>query len=318
MDSTEIKQTQCFEAIDFSRLMDLRVDFAFKLLFTSGESMYLVSLLNAIFANKKIWRKINSITILNPALERRSKDDKLSTLDIRAQLDDGTTILIEMHLYDLFDLKYKTIRSWARAYGEELQSGEKYSAQPPVVCVAFVNGQVVDSINPKIHLCFKIMDINDHTVLTDALELHYIDMKAYVGAVNRTRAAGDGKVLETKLAKWLAVITEKDVVDKAVIRDSCVEQEEIGMAVSALARLSEDKIARQEYLKRQDEIMLYNMKLGDLKHSLEQEKLKRAQERIEFEQEKKKAEQEKRRAEVAEAEIVQLREKLAQLETQVK
>ena len=53
--------------------------------------------------------------------------------------------------------------------------------------------------------------------------------------VNKTRDVGDGKTLETKLAKWLAVITEKDVVDKAKIRSGCVEQEEIGMAVIARA-----------------------------------------------------------------------------------
>ena len=49
-------------------------------------------------------------------MEKHSKDDKLSILDVKAQLDDGTSVLIEMHRYDLFDLKYKTIRSWARTY----------------------------------------------------------------------------------------------------------------------------------------------------------------------------------------------------------
>ena len=353
MGSTGSKQNQCFEAIDYARLMDLRVDYAFKLLFGSGEPLFLISLLNSIFASKRIERVIDSITIENPNLGRRSKSDKMSILDLRAQLDDGTAILIEMHLYDLFDLKYKTIRSWARIYGEELSGGEKYSAQPPVICVAFINGQIVDSENRKIHSCFKIMDIDDGTLLSDAMELHYIDMNEYVVAVNETRAIGNGEAHEAMLAKWLAVIAEKDIVDKAIIKSICEEQEEIGMAVSALVRLSEDKQKRQEYLKRQDEIMLYNKKLNELKqaveqgqHELKQEKKKAEQEKKKAEREKKKtelekkkaerekkkaelekkkaelekkkAEREKLRAEAAEAEIRKLRARLVELETQKK
>ncbi|MCL2088979.1 MAG: Rpn family recombination-promoting nuclease/putative transposase [Oscillospiraceae bacterium] len=258
MDNTERKQEKWLMDIDFSKLMDLRVDYAFKLIFGSGDTRFLISLLNAIFANKKIPRKIKSLTIINPYLEKHTKEDKLSILDMRARLDDGTTILIEMHLYDLDDLKYKTIRSWARAYGEEINSGDNYSMQPPVICVTFANGSMDDSENQKIHKCCKIMDIDDITVFTDALELHYIDMKAFVKAVNQTGGIGKGETQETMLAQWLTVITEKDINDKAIIKNICEEQEEIGMVVSELVRMSEDKVMRQAYQRRQDEIILYN------------------------------------------------------------
>jgi len=81
--------------IDYSQLMDLRIDYAFKILFTKGETRLLISLLNAIFSNKKIRRVIKTLSIKNPFLDKESGDDKLSILDIRAELDDGTTILIE-------------------------------------------------------------------------------------------------------------------------------------------------------------------------------------------------------------------------------
>lgn len=156
-----------------------------------------------------------------------------------------------MHLYDLDDLKYKTIRSWARTYGEELNASERYSTQPPVICITFSNGSLDDSTCPKIHKCCKIMDIDDNTVFTNALELHYIDMKAFVNAINKVGGIGKGETEEKMLAKWLAVITEKDIEDKAIIKSICEEQEEIGMAVSTLVRLSEDKVTRQAYQKRQ-------------------------------------------------------------------
>ena len=61
--------------------MDLRIDYAFKILFSKGDPRYLISLLNAIFANKKINRVIKSIVIKNPYLDKESDEDKLSIED---------------------------------------------------------------------------------------------------------------------------------------------------------------------------------------------------------------------------------------------
>jgi len=271
METTKSKTNEWLSKIDFSKLMDLRVDYVFKLVFGAGDTRFLISLLNATFANKKIPRVIKSLTVVNPYLEKHTKGDKLSILDIRAQLDDGTTILIEMHLYDLDDLKYKTIRSWARAYGEELKKGESYSRQPPVICVTFANGSFDEGETQKIHKCCKIMDIEDKTIFSNALELHYIDMKAFVETINKTGGIGKGETHEAMLAKWLAVITEKDIENKTIIENICEEQEEISMAVSALVRLSEDKVIRQAYQRRQDDLMLQNRKdrkLSELEASI--------------------------------------------------
>ena len=299
MDNKNTKQDQWIMKIDFSQLMDLRVDYAFKLLFSTGDTLFLISLLNAIFANKKIPRIIKSLTIINPYLEKQSKEDKLSILDIRAELDDGTTTLVEMHLYDLYDLKYKTVRSWARAYGEELKTSEKYSTQPPVICVTFANGSLDESESQKIHKCCKIMDIDDHTIFTDAMELHYIDMQAFVKTINEKGGIGKGETEETMLANWLAVITEKDINDKSIIKNICEEQEAIGMAVSTLVRLSEDKVTRQAYQKRQDEVMLYNKRINDYRHRAEQ------------------AEMENERLHGVDFENEKLRQELAELRSQI-
>ena len=105
-----------------------------------------------------------------------------------------------------------------------------------------------------------IMDIDDHTIFSDALELHYIDMEAFVKTINESGGIGKGETQDAMLAKWLAVITEKDIEDKTIIKNICEEQEEIGMAVSELVRLSEDKVTRQAYQRRQDEIILQNRK----------------------------------------------------------
>ena len=65
--------------IDYSRLMDLRIDFAFKT-FADSNPEAMTSLLNAIFANGKINRIVKSVRIKNPNLDKKSIKDKLSIL----------------------------------------------------------------------------------------------------------------------------------------------------------------------------------------------------------------------------------------------
>ena len=255
--------------IDYAQLMDLRIDYAFKLLFTKGDPRLLISLLNAIFANKKIRRVIKSITIKNPFLEKESGEDKLSILDIRAELEDGTTILIEMHLCGMGELKSKTIRSWARAYGEELEVGESYATQPPTIAIAFTNGAVDPIGKPntdKIHRLCMIMDCEEHIIFTDAMELHYINMKAFAKAVNEADSININDTEESMFAKWLSVITQKEINNKTLIEKAC-DEEEILMAVSALAKQSEDKIIRQAYQRRKDDIYFDNLRTQKLEQA---------------------------------------------------
>ena len=288
--------------IDYSQLMDLRIYYAFKI-FAEGNPTLLISLLNSIFANKKIRRIIKSITIKNPYLDKKSGEDKLSILDVRAELDDGTTILIEMHMYGLGELKAKTIRSWARAYGEELEVGQSYTSQSPAITIAFTNGAFDPTENNKIHKLCMIMDCEDYTVFTNAMELHYINMKAFAEAVNSTNSTSINDTDETMFTKWLSVITEKEINNKTIIENACKDEEAILMAVTALQRQSEDKIIRQAYQRRKDEIYFYNKERADDRHRTEQAELIASQER--------------RRAEQAEAEIEKLRRENEKLRAQL-
>jgi len=295
-------------SIDYSQLMDLRVDFAFKLLFTKGDPCLLISLLNAIFANKKISRIVKSIIIKNPFLDKETNEDKLSVLDIRAELEDNTNVLIEMHLHGLSELKPKTIRSWARAFGEELEEGKNYSEQSPTIAIAFVDGAVKpheESENAKanidkIHRLCMIMDKEDYTVFTDSMELHYINMKAFAKAVNEANCININDTDEIKFAKWLSVITQKEINNKTIIEDAYKDEEEIFMAVTTLVKQGEDKHTRQKYARRKDDIQHYTVTM------------KRA------EQDRKRAEQAEREVEQISAEIKALRKRLAELEAQVK
>ena len=127
------------------------------------------------------------------------------------------------------------------------------------------------------------------------MELHFIDMKAYAKAVNEAGAIDAGEALEETFSKWLSVITQKEISDKLIVENACKDEEEIMMAVATLVRQWDDKVKRQSYQRRQDEIYFFNKAL------------------YEGEKFRQKAEQEQRKAKHAEAENKKLRQELEKL-----
>ena len=246
-----------FSDADFFELMDLRVDYAFKLFFATGDTCRLVSLLNAIFANKQIPRIIKSLSVATPSLEKTAPSDKLSVLDILAVLDNGASICIEMHLYDIFEIKYKQVRSWARVFGTELEPKQKYSMQKLVICISFINGavkDVTDSPIEKVHSLFMLMERDSHEVLLPEMELHFIDMKAFIKYCEEN----EGNEADFDMfTKWLMLITQKEIMNKDAIKRICAE-EEFKDAMEELNRLSKDKYEKLAYQRRLDELYTYN------------------------------------------------------------
>ncbi|MCL1884815.1 MAG: Rpn family recombination-promoting nuclease/putative transposase [Defluviitaleaceae bacterium] len=255
--------------------MDLRIDFAFKT-FAEGNPESLTSLLNAIFSNARINRIVKSVRLKNPNMDKKAIEDKLSILDVRAELDDGTDILIEMHLHGISQIKSKIIRSWARAYSEELEVGQKYTSQLPTITIAFVDGAVdpiekSQNTTDKIHRVCMITDKDDGAIFTEALELHFINMKAFAKAVNEANSINIKEATSDMFAYWLSVITEKEIVNKDIIENARKEKEAIQMAVSAIARQSEDKAVRQAYQRRKDEIFFHKKELADKDATIEEQ-----------------------------------------------
>ena len=121
--------------------------------------------------------------------------------------------------------------------------------------------------------------------------------------------------MDVKFARWLSVITEKEINNKSIIENACSEEDEIQMAMTALQKQSEDKLIRQAYQRRRDEIYFYNKERADDMRLLEQEQKKTEQAERRAEQERQKTEQAERRAEQAEKEIARLTKENEELRT---
>jgi len=239
--------------IDFSRLLDVRLDYLFKLIF-GNDAPRLISLINAIFANKRIDRVITDLAFINTALEKQSEIDKFSIIDMMATLSDNSTVCIEMHLYGLPEFKYKTLHTWAKVYGEGLRESQMYWENNPVICISFLDGAIKDATGEPlnaVHTLFQVRERDGHELLLPDMELHYINMRAFVKECHSRETPQD------MFTRWLTLITQSEQSDKEILKEICKEDEVIAMTVGLLARLSEDQATRLAYSRRKDAMTHY-------------------------------------------------------------
>jgi hypothetical protein len=160
-------------------------------------------------------------------------------------------------------------------FGDQLSQGQDFAEQKPVICISFTNGAITDKdgrLITKIHSLFHIMERDGCFVLSENMELHYINMSAFVKALAEANGGENakggenagGEAMDAMFIKWLALITQKDIKDKDVIKKFAGEEADIMEAVADLARLNEDKIRRYNYERRLDEMRSYNQMIRDI------------------------------------------------------
>ena len=102
-----------------------KTDFAFKKIFGSNRSQQiLISFLNAIvYDNHHTIQSLEIINPYNPGVTQTLKD---TYLDVRAVLDNGSTVIIEMQVLNVEAFEKRVIYNLAKAYGNQLDTGEGY------------------------------------------------------------------------------------------------------------------------------------------------------------------------------------------------
>jgi hypothetical protein len=128
------------------------------------------------------------------------------------------------------------------------------------------------------------MERDDHMPLTHNAELHFINMKNFLGEL---REAHEGEM--SNFTKWLALITQQGIEDKSIIDKICEEGEYMD-AMATLARHSADAETRRLYYRRMDQIRLWD----SIRSELEEERRAKEEERKAKEEERRAKEEERK------------------------
>ncbi|SUV06761.1 Signal transduction histidine kinase [Priestia megaterium] len=162
-----------------TKLVNLRIDFAFKQLFgTKGSEDILAGFLNAVL-EKSLEAPITSLQLEDPHLHKAYEDDKLSILDLLATLNNGTQVNIEIQLRNTHDMVKRSLYYWSKLYTSQMQEGMPYRALRKTITINLLDFTLF-SLDEDFQTTGQLWDTTKQRVLSDDIEIHFVEIPKLV------------------------------------------------------------------------------------------------------------------------------------------
>ena len=205
------------------RFISPKTDFAFKKIFGSNRSkQILISFLNAIvYDNHNTIQSLEIINPYNPGITQTLKD---TYLDVRAVLDNGSTVIIEMQVLNVEAFEKRVIYNLAKAYGNQLDTGEGYRTLKPFIALTITDFVLFKKAKKMINK-FRFKEEKDSFNYRDELRLIFLELPKFNKELSE---------LETESDKWIYFL--KSAPNLEVIPDSLGEVAEIEAALNIANR----------------------------------------------------------------------------------
>ena len=192
-----------------------------KVMGEKGSEIQLLGFLNSVLGRKGN-DKIASVDILeNKALSADLIGDKSSILDLRAILQGGTRLNIEVQLRNKRNMNKRSLFYWSKEFSKNLKSGHDYSELPSVITINILNFEYLDTKN--FHTVFHLHEDKEHSlILTDALEIHFLNMVKWRKTVNKS-------FKNDPLQRWLTWFDKSspvELIEEVVRMDSAILEAE--------------------------------------------------------------------------------------------
>ena len=235
------------------RLMDLKIDYAFKQLFGNEQNKRItITFLNAILKRTEN-NYICDLEFKNTEYEGEYADDKLSRLDILALTDSQEQINIEIQFSNRYDMVKRSLYYWSRIYKEQLKRSETYIELRPTIMINILNFNQFRRETTKFHTTFRLYEQEEQFQLTDVIELHFIEMRKLLVHWKQNKL----NPWDNILARWLLLLGAVDKQAGKVYEDIYQELEAIAMKDDVLKEafdvwelLSADENKRLQYESR--------------------------------------------------------------------
>ena len=250
------------------RFISPKTDFAFKRIFGSNRSQkILISFLNAIvYDNQNI---IQSLEIIDPYNAGYTSTIKDTYLDVRALLDNGSTVIIEMQVLNIEGFEKRVIYNLAKTYGSQLSLRTEQPRLQPFITLIITDFLLFQESGKMINK-FRFKEDTELFNYRDELTLIFLELPKF----NKELSA-----LETLSDKWIYFL--KSAPSLEVIPSSLGEVSEIEAALNIANRADLNNQELEELRKqeifigdRQGEVIL--AKQEGVKEGEEQGKIQQA------------------------------------------
>lgn len=217
-------RTKVLKRIPLDRLMDLKIDYAFKQLFGSEKNKDItVVFLNAIL-QRTGRERIKDISFSNTEAGGEYELDKQSRLDLLVVTNEDEWINVEIQFTDKYDMVKRSIYYWSGVYRSQMKRKMGYRELHPVIAINLLNFSMFDQTE-RFHTHYHLYEDEEKFKLTDMMEFHFIEMPKLI------QAWKDEKLnpWDDALARWLLLLGMVDDRKGKVYDDIFKELEEIAM-----------------------------------------------------------------------------------------
>ena len=185
-------------------------DYAFKRLLGSEENKPLLQdLLECILDLTP--QQVLDLEFMDKELTKEEFSDKTGILDVKLKLTDGTVIDIEIQASWNASFVKRTLFYWAKMYTADFKAGESYDKLHRCIAINIIADGF--KLNDAIHSEYLLQEKTAHTVLTDVLEVHFLDLQAAKKAKEEGKAAGK----QGQLINWLRFIGAANKEERKMI-----------------------------------------------------------------------------------------------------
>jgi len=185
-------------------------DYAFKRLLGSEENKPLLQdFLECILDLTP--QQVLGLEFMDKELTKEEFSDKTGILDVKFKLTDGTVIDIEIQASWNASFVKRTLFYWAKMYTADFKAGESYDKLHRCIAINIIADGF--KLNDAIHSEYLLQEKTVHSILTDVLEIHFLDLQA----AKRAKAEGKAAGKRGQLINWLRFIGATNRKERAMI-----------------------------------------------------------------------------------------------------
>ena len=231
----------------FNRLNDLYFK---RLLGDKNKKSLTLNFLNSIL-DRDANNYFTDITFLDKDNEPETIDGKLSKLDIRADMNDGTQIEIEVQVLPFKLMAERSLYYWSKMYAEQLGKGERYKKLKKTIAINLLNFDYL--IDEKDwHNIYRLLNAKSYRKLTDHMEIHFAEIPKFkLKDIRKMRAS------ETWIAYFSGNYNDKELEELSMNKP--IMKEVMDFERSFLM----DKMQRREYEQREKALRDYYSYMGE-------------------------------------------------------
>ena len=195
------------------------------------------------FLEKVLGIEIESLTLdTNKRLIGENLDDKIGRVDVKAILNTGTKVIIEMQVVRYKYMAKRLLYYWSQTYSGDLKRGREYDRLNKTIAILISVEELEETKGiEKYHTSWHIReDENLETKLTNDLEIHVIEL-------NKFKEGQEPRPEDN----WIRALKSKGVDEMSKISENDKHIQELR---EELERITADPELRERYDYREKEL----------------------------------------------------------------